>query len=262
MIDVNPLSQRLSFMDPSRYTVYKMLEYTSSVHGIDLVTDARDGIFLIKTDPFVDSLYNYAHVLGKRLPKTFFESVESFFNGSPFKVKIVENDSMKDTLLSNGFRLKKKSLGYIMVAKDVKELEMLPLPSGAELKKVTDRKMLDDYKKIFSEAFECSVGATNTKFGFLDKIILDNEDDHVNTFVIYEEGVPVSTGSYYAFGKFSVENIGTVNDARGKKYAYRIMQVLMGEASRLGYNEACLVASEAGSGTYKRVGFENIFHKE
>ena len=82
------------------------------------------------------------------------------------------------------------------------------------------------------------------------------KNKHIKVFVLYENDKPVSTGAYYAFDKFSIENIGTIKSARNRGYAHLIMQILLQEAKKLNYCEACLVASEAGSRVYKKVGFK------
>jgi predicted GNAT family acetyltransferase len=127
------------------------------------------------------------------------------------------------------------------------------LPPNVTVAKVNNAKVLQDYKLIFGEAFNCSLDDTNQKFGFFDNIIMDQNNEHINTFVLYEDEIPASTGAYYAFDNFSIENIGTKKDFRGKGYAYIIMKLLLQEAKRLNYKTACLVASEAGSHVYKNV---------
>ena len=46
--------------------------------------------------------------------------------------------------------------------------------------------------------------------------MMDPKDTHINVFVLYENNIAVATGAYYAFDKFSIENIGTRNESRGK----------------------------------------------
>jgi predicted GNAT family acetyltransferase len=58
-------------------------------------------------------------------------------------------------------------------------------------------------------------------------------DTHINAFVLYEDGKPVATGVYYAFDTFSIENIGTLPEARGKGYAQIIVKKLLQEARKL-----------------------------
>jgi predicted GNAT family acetyltransferase len=50
---------------------------------------------------------------------------------------------------------------------------------------------------------------------------------------LYENEKPVATGAYYAFDTFSIENIGTLPEARGKGYAQIIVKKLLQEAKKL-----------------------------
>jgi ribosomal protein S18 acetylase RimI-like enzyme len=249
------IDKRLEKFDPSRYTVYQMLDYTKKIQDIELHQKLFKDIYLFKTKPFVNTLYNYAHIIKDNLLEEELKKIKDFFGKEPFRIKIKDNEKLRDFLINH--EMKFKDIGNIMVNKDINEEEHnYSLEKGVKLSLVNNENRLNDYKLIFSEAFNCSSQDTNKKFGFLDKIILDSKNNHVNVFVIYENGIPASTGAYFAFDHFSVENIGTKNAFRGKGYAYKIMQHLLKEAQRLKYNQACLVASEAGSRVYQKVGFK------
>lgn len=249
------INKKLKEFDPSRYTVYQMLNYTKDIQNIELEQKCFNNIYLFKTKPFINSLYNYAHIMKENLSENEIIKIRKFFGDKSFRIKIKESEKLEKTLTSNEFTF--KDVGDIMVNKNInKEENNSSLERDVKILLVNNKKTLNDYKSIFSEAFNCSIKDTNKKFGFLDKIILDPKNNHIKTFVLYENNIPVSTGAYYAFDNFSIENIGTKKEFRGKGYAYNIMWHLLKEAQKLKYNSACLVASEAGSRVYQKVGFK------
>ncbi|MEK6817365.1 MAG: GNAT family N-acetyltransferase [Nanoarchaeota archaeon] len=249
------IDNRLEKYDPSRYTVYQMLDYTKNIQKIKLIQKFSEDIYLFRTKPFVNTLYNHANVMKKSLLERELVEIKNFFGKDTFRIKIPENEKLKEFLFYQG--LKFEDVGSIMVNENIHKKEHnYSLVENLEIFPVNNKKTLEDYKSIFSEAFDCSLEDTNKKFGFLDKIILDSKNNHMNAFVLYENNTPVSTGAYYAFDNFSIENIGTRKAFRGKGYAYNIMNHLLKEAQKLKYNQACLVASEAGSRVYKKVGFK------
>ena len=79
----------------------------------------------------------------------------------------------------------------------------------------------------------------------------------MNAFVLYDDGIPASTGMYYAFDTFSVENIGTKPSFGRKGYAQIIIKHLLQEAKKLEYAKAYLVDSK-GSQAYINLGFKTL----
>jgi len=130
------------------------------------------------------------------------------------------------------------------------------LPDNIKILTADNQAVLEDVKSVFCESFKSSPENYNRKHGFLHQLMLDRGDKHIKSFVLYENNIPVSTGAYFAFANFSIENIGTKESARGKGYAGLIMKVLLREAERLKYSQACLVSSESGASVYKNLGFE------
>lgn len=241
--------------DPSRFTVYQMLEYIGTINGTKIIQRFENDIYLLKTEPFIDSLYNMAHILKENISEHDFNVIMAFFGKNNFRIKLPENEKMNELLLMHG--LKFKDAGSIMVKENIlKETYIVFGDDNITIRQATNREILEDYKQIFCEAFKQDIDTVNRKFGFEDEIILNPEDCHINAFVLYENNVPASAGAYYAFDNFSIENIGTKNAFRGKGYANKIMQCLMNEAQKLKYKKVCLVASEAGAGVYKKMGFE------
>lgn len=55
------INETLSEIDPSRYAVYQMLDYIKDVLKIKIIQEKTANLILIKTEPFIDSLYNYVY---------------------------------------------------------------------------------------------------------------------------------------------------------------------------------------------------------
>jgi len=253
-MEINPLLLKI---DPSRYTVYQMLDYIKGAAGLELVQKKTDNLFLFKTDPFVESLYNYAHVLSNKFTAADLEIIKEFFGAEKFRLKIPENKEIADFLLTAGFKL--KDTGYIMVAEELDNKNYdCQLPENIDILAADTPEILAQVKSVFMAAFNYPVSGYEKKFGFLDEKMLAKNDRHINSFILYENGAPVATGAYYAFDKFSVENIGTLEAARGRGYAGLIMRHLLREAQKLNYTEACLTASEAARRVYEKAGFVSL----
>ena len=240
--------------DPSRFVVYQMIEYFKEKIGADIVTQKTKNLFLIKTQPYIDSLYNYAHVLQKDLDESGIALMETFFQNAPFRVKTFQSPKIHQLFINSGFKLKDSSCNMENLSLLNQDLSF-NLPEGVEIKEVSSPQELQSIKDIFAASFNHEVSDYNRKFGFFDSSILDRNNNHVGAFLLYENGQPVSSGTYYAFDYFSIENIGTLSSARKKGYAGMILKTLLQKAKSLEYTKACLVASELGISVYEKAGF-------
>jgi len=245
----------LAVSDPSRYTVYEMLDYAKTGPNWQLIQKQTTHLLLCKSEPFTDDLYNYAHVLGEEFDAGDVTDIKNFFGTANFRITITESKKLQDSLAAHGFKFKDD--GYVMTLPNLAVRDYnYSLPDNVKILAVDNEDILKAVKMIFAEAFNHTVAEYDSKFGFLDKIILDNNNKNVKAFVLYENDIPVSTGTYYAFSNFSIENIGTLKIARDRGYANLIVRTLLQAAQKLNYSGACLVASEAGSHVYKKLGFE------
>ncbi|MFA5184027.1 MAG: GNAT family N-acetyltransferase [Patescibacteria group bacterium] len=241
-------------IDPSRYTVYQMLDYLKETRGIALRQEKSEKLYLFKTEPYIDSLYNYAHALSADLTAADIREIRNFFGADPFRISAPASDDLKIFLLAQG--LKFRDSGYIMRADNFYIPAGLPeQPGNVTIRPVDTPQALADFKSVFALSFDRSPAETEQKFGFLDRTIIDAADSHIKTFVLSVGGVPAATGSYYAFDEFSVEGIGTKPEFRGRGYAQLIMARLAQAAIGLGYRSACLDASAAGAPVYQKFGF-------
>lgn len=251
------LAKILSTTDPSRYVVYQMLDYIKSGEGFKLTQKNINGLFLSKTEPSIDSLYNHAHILGQDFSANDWRVICNFFGESPFRIKMSNNQVAESLLLAQGLALKNISIAMVLPDLNSGDFDYI-LPPEVKLQRVDNFQKLAQIKLIFAEAFNCSVADYDRKFGFLDQIILDDDNKHAGAFIVYVNDQPVSTGAYYAFTKFSLENIGTIKSARGQGYAGLIVKALLQEAKRLHYEEACLVSLEPGVPVYHKLGFLDL----
>ncbi len=245
-------------IDPSRYTVYRTLKYLSQKNSFNLVEELNDKTYLIKTNPFIHALFNMAHILSDNFDENDLKSISDFYKDSGFRAKISENSPVEKLLLANNFKQKSgvcadmKYTGKKLITSDTE------IHSELSLKKVSDKKSLEDYKLILSKGFNHDLSIIEKRFGFFDEIILDKNNSHINAFVLYSGDIAVSTGSYFAFDYFSSENVATLEEHRGNRYASIIMTKLLLEAQEQNYDMICLSASEKGVNTYKRLGYEII----
>ncbi|MFA5154940.1 MAG: GNAT family N-acetyltransferase [Patescibacteria group bacterium] len=243
--------------DPSRYTVYQMLDYVKETRGWQLRQTVTEHLYLFKTEPYVSDLYNYAHILDGRITSDELAAIRDFFGDDHFRINVPVKDNLKDRLLEQGFKFKNN--GYIMRADHfVIPLGLRPRPADVVVRPVDTPQALADYKAIFAAAFDRSQAEVEERLGFLDRTIIDAADRHIKSFVLYEAGRPAATGSYYAFDYFSVESIGTKPECRGRGYAQLILARLAQAATELGYRAACLNASEAGAPVYRKFGFDTL----
>ncbi len=238
-------------IDPSRRTTYQMLEYA----GKKVIAQKTGDLLLLKTESFIDIRYNQAHSLNKNFSISDLETIKTFFGDEPFRLKLSGSESDDHILLANGFELKNRGFAMEIDSLDSFQDEFI-LPDNVKIKAVESEGDLNIFKTIFAAAFDYQVADCERKFGFLEEFILNPEDKKIKFFLLYKNGQAVSSGGYFAFDNFSVENIGTIVSARGKGYAGLMVKFLLQEATKLGYSSACLTASLKGAAVYEKVGFK------
>lgn len=248
------INEQILKYEPSRHSVYELLAYFQGFSNIKLKTEEKAGFFLVKTEPYLDSLYNYAHFIGQSLSASDLKSLSAFFEPNSFRVKIPVEKDNPEVFLAQGFKF--KDLSCSMQAAGLKEREIdLACPEEIRISSLSDEKSWTDFKNIFCEAFEKREEEYEAKFGFLKKLLFNKTEKHLRFFLVYENNIPLSAGAYYAFDKFSIENIGTLKIARGRGLAGLMLRFLLLKAKELGYDEACLVASQEAKSLYQKLGF-------
>ena len=84
-----PAEKKLSELDPSRYTVYQILESIRDILQIKIVREKTDSLFLFKTEPFIDSLYNFAHILNEDFSEDDLRLINNFFGNHDYLKDII-----------------------------------------------------------------------------------------------------------------------------------------------------------------------------
>lgn len=249
------INQKIIEKDPSRAVVYEMMEYIKKDSGLILNYQETDNLFLFKTVPYANNLYNYAHVFGDKLREEDWKIIEQFFAGESFRVKMLEDKTSEELLMSKG--LKYKSCDCSMETADISQIDFnLNLPKDCKIVLSSEPGALQDMKNIFCDAFNHVLKDYDDKFGFFDHLMLDNNKPKINGFVLYKNGRAVSSGTYYAFSNFSLENIGTLESERGQGYGKIIITYLLNRAKELNYKKACLVSYFGALEVYKKLGFK------
>ncbi|MHA1541069.1 MAG: GNAT family N-acetyltransferase [Alphaproteobacteria bacterium] len=245
-------------IDPSRYTVYETLRYLGKENNFDLVEKLTDNYYSMKTKPSIHALFNMTHILSNNFDENDLKNILKFYEGSDFRVKVSADSPVEDLLLYNNFKQKGGICADMKyVGKKLSKSDLV-INSNLNLKKVSDEKSLKDYKFILSKGFNHDLSIIEKRFGFFDKTILESTNSRINAFVLYNGDIAVSTGSYFAFDYFSSENIATLEEHRGNRYASIIMTKLLLEAQEQNYKTICLSAEEGGINTYKRLGYEVV----
>ncbi len=243
-------------IDTSRYTVYQALDYLAQNNNFHLIEKITDNYYSVKTDPSINALFNMVHILNNKFNKNDLKNILDFYKGSDFRVKVSADSPVEKFLLLNNFKQKGDECADMIYSGKKftdSDLEIVP---NLTLKTVSDKETLKDYKFILSKAFGHDLPIIEKKFGFLDETIIDSKNNHINAFILYNGHTAVSTGSYFAFDYFSSENIATLEEHRGNRYASIIVKKLLIEAQKQNYKIICLLASEKGMNTYKRLGYE------
>ena len=153
-------------LDPSRFVVYQALGDLSFVNGFKVIKQETDNLFLIKTEPVLDSLYNYVHILGSSCEAKDLKTIKDFFQDIPYRIKTNGNKKLGEMFLSHGFKLKDE--GYNMLAREIENNNYdFELPGNVEIRIVSSLEELGFVKKIFAETFNHIIGDYDKKFSFL-----------------------------------------------------------------------------------------------
>ena len=137
-------------------------------------------------------------------------------------------------------------------------VEPQPLPSGAEIRKLTSAEQADDYWRIAAAAY-ASIGFPPEVFGgYTDHTGLQAEN--VAAFVTYLDGVPVSIAmTIVSHGVAGIYWVGSLEQARGKGLGRATTAAATNAGFELGAELASLQASTMGKPIYEDMGYETVF---
>jgi GNAT superfamily N-acetyltransferase len=142
------------------------------------------------------------------------------------------------------------------MAADLARLDSLDPGADVTVERVSNRRMIDAWFKVFAPAFELSKPAASA---FRDLVVAGglDEDAPMRNYLAFEGTDPVATGSLVpAAGVGGIYNIATRADRRGRGIGRAITYALMCETAALGYPTAILWSTNAGLPVYRRLGFE------
>ncbi|MHA1549995.1 MAG: hypothetical protein ACTSXV_00905, partial [Alphaproteobacteria bacterium] len=171
----------LKNIDPSRYTVYQLL----IACNIEIKEHKTDTFYAIKTVPFINSLYNFVHVLSDNFSETDLSTIHDFFGTEEFRLKTPLLPIVETLLMKNNF-VKKGDVEVDMKLNLEDFNSEISIPKSINLKQIATQKQLDDYHFVLSESFNHDLPVIQKKFGFFNSIILDKNDPRVSGFILYE----------------------------------------------------------------------------
>lgn len=137
-------------------------------------------------------------------------------------------------------------------------VEEPPLPSGVELRQLSEVRQADDYWKV--------AAASYTSLGFPPEIFAgySNHDgllaENVAAFIAYLDDEPVSIAmTIVSHGVAGIYWVGSLKQARGKGLGRAVTAVATNAGFELGAEVASLQASPMGKPVYEAMGYETLF---
>ena len=137
-------------------------------------------------------------------------------------------------------------------------VEEPPLPSGAELRQLSEVGQADDYWKV--------AAASYTSIGFPPEVFAgySNHDgllaENVAAFIAYLDDEPVSIAmTIVSHGVAGIYWVGSLEQARGQGLGRAVTAVATNAGFELGADIASLQASPMGKPIYEAMGYERVF---
>ena len=133
-----------------------------------------------------------------------------------------------------------------------------PLPSGAELRQISEAGQAEDYWRIATASY-ASLGFPAEVFaGYSNHAGLLAEN--VAAFVAYLDGEPVSIAmTIVSHGVAGIYWVGSLEQARGKGFGRAVTAAATNAGFALGAQVASLQASPMGKPIYEAMGYETVF---
>lgn len=133
-----------------------------------------------------------------------------------------------------------------------------PLPSTAELRRVSSGAEIEDYWRIAAASY-VSLGFPPEAFGFYTNhagLLAEN----VAAFIAYLDGEPVSIAmTIVSHGVAGIYWVGSLEQARGKGLGRAVTVAATNAGFDLGAEIASLQASPMGKPIYAEMGYETVF---
>ena len=158
-----------------------------------------------------------------------------------------------EILIANGFRHVYDAPGMAI------ELAQLPAEKpidGFTIRRVADRKGLDDWMNVFGEGFQRPREEWGLWRDTYDAFGI-GVNDTWRHFVGYLDGVPVATTSMCVSPEIAgIYHVVTLPPARGKGIGAAVTLAALLEGRRAGCTHGALQSSEMAFGVYRSLGFE------
>jgi GNAT superfamily N-acetyltransferase len=137
-------------------------------------------------------------------------------------------------------------------------VDELPLPSGAELRQISEAGQAEDYWRIATASY-ASLGFPAEVFGWYSNhagLLAEN----VAAFIAYLDGEPVSIAmTIVSHGIAGIYWVGSLEQARGKGLGRAVTAAATNAGFALGAQVASLQASPMGKPIYEAMGYETVF---
>jgi ribosomal protein S18 acetylase RimI-like enzyme len=161
-------------------------------------------------------------------------------------------------LAAQGFTLWDGDLG---MAADLDAIpDGAPPPTGVTIERIRTEAGLEDWLRAFGEGFGVPEAAL-ADYARLPRGVAP-EQSLFRYYLARADGVPAGTALWFPAQDAAVlDEIATVPPMRRRGIANAVTYAALRDARDAGYRTAVLVASEAGAGVYRRLGFRSYGHR-
>ncbi|HBV67996.1 MAG TPA: hypothetical protein DEF04_07315 [Clostridiales bacterium] len=99
----------------------------------------------------------------------------------------------------------------------------------------------------------------NALYEGCDEDASDIYDDFAFSAVVYEGGAPAGTGRLlFKEGRYFIDNVGVVNEHRGKNYGDLIVRMLVRRAVNMGAEKTYAYVCDGCMAIFENIGFEKV----
>jgi ribosomal protein S18 acetylase RimI-like enzyme len=139
--------------------------------------------------------------------------------------------------------------------------ETVPLPPGVSVERVRTETDLDDWLRAFGRGFGIS-DAIVARYAQLPRGVPPAQS-LFRFYVARTGGEPVGSAFWFpAPDAALIDEVATIPAMRRRGIATAVTHAALRDAKAQGYRTAVLVASEAGTGVYRRLGFQSYGRRE
>ena len=221
--------------------LYETENYIIYTIGVDSEDGHLNGAFCFNDD-YAEEMLNEA---------------EKFFKTTNFSysvwVKDHEDYKLEKILKQKGLKPKREPGSSVMIINE--KINLLELPNGFELKRVTSEKEINDFALVTKSAFDKTDEVIECMFSSNKTLI----DSNVISFVIYKNDEPVATALTVMSDCIAgIYWVGTIESERGQGLGGYIAQAATNIGFELGAEAVILQASAVGERVYNKLGYKKI----